>query len=188
MTARRQALSRRCGQHAVVGQPELGAVVASLFEVVAEDLVQLDKGDPVLLQPGCVAFVEVCPHRLRQRLIGCIAEQQMPEAEAVLAHELRPVGPDQLLADERRQARRHLGLLGCERLHGTPVEDLSLDRTPLEHAALGCLELIQTRREQRAQSGRDDYLALSLAGHRQHLLDEERVAARSSSDPLAQVN
>ena len=59
----------------------------------------------------------------------------MAEAEAVLAGELRPVGADQLLAHERGQARRHLRLLGCERLHGAAVEDLALDRAALEHAA-----------------------------------------------------
>ena len=68
------------------------------------------------------------------------------------------------------------------------MEHLALDRTPLEHAALGRLELIQARREQRLQGGRNDHLALSLAGHRQHLLDEERVAARGASDPLTQLN
>ena len=67
------------------------------------------------------------------------------------------------------------------------MEDLPLDRTPLEHAPLGRLELIQARREQRLQRGRDDHLAVRLAGHRQHLLDEERVAARRASDPLAQL-
>ena len=36
--------------------------------------------------------------------------------------------------------------------------------------------------EQRLQRGRDDHLAVRLAGHRQHLLDEERVAARGARD------
>src|SRR5438477_5155890 len=49
---------------------------------------------------------------------------------------------------------------------------------PLEHAPLGRLELVQARGEQRPQGGRDNHLALRLARHRQHLLDEERVAAR----------
>ena len=113
--------------------------------------------------------------------------QEVAEAERVLAGEQRPVGPDQLLADERGQARRHLGLLGCERLHGAAVEDLALDRAPLEHAPLGRLELIQARREQRLQRGRDDHVAVRLAGHRQHLLDEERVAAGGARDLVAQL-
>ena len=44
----------------------------------------------------------------RERVVGGVADQQVAEAEAVLARELRPVGTDQLPADERGQARRHL--------------------------------------------------------------------------------
>ena len=157
-----QAPPRRRGQHAVVGQPELDAVAAGLLEVVAEDLVQLDELGPVLLQPGGEALVEVGAGRLRQRLVGGVADQQVAEAEAVLARELRPVRPDQLLAHERGQARRHLGLLGCERLHGAAVEDLALDRAALEHASLGRLELVEPGSEQRLQRRRDDDLALRL--------------------------
>ena len=155
--------------------------------MVAEELVQLDELGAVLLQPGCEALVELGAGRLRQRLVGGVADQQVAEAEAVLARELRPVRPDQLLAHERGQARRHLGLVGCERLDGAAVEDLALDRAALEHAPLGRLELVETGREQRLQRRRDDHVALRLAGHRQHLLDEERVAARGASDPLAQL-
>ena len=87
------------------------------------------------------------------------------------------------------EARRgdHLGLLGCERLHGAAVEDLALDRASLEHAPLGRLELIQAGAEQRPQRRRDDHVALRLAGHCQHLLDEERVTARGASDLAAQL-
>ena len=73
----------------------------------------------------------------------------MAEAEAVLAGELRSIRPDQLLPDECGESRRHLGLLGRERLDGASVEDLALDRTALEHAPLGRLELVEARREQR---------------------------------------
>ena len=140
-----QAPPRRRGQLVVGGHPELGAVAAGLLEVVAEDLVQLDELGPVLLQPGCEALVELGAGRFRQRVVGGVADQQVAEAEAVLAGELRLVGPDQLLAHERGQARRHLGLLGCERLDGAAVEDLALDRAPLEHAPLGRLELVEAR-------------------------------------------
>ena len=153
--------------------------------MVAEDLVQLDELGPVLLQPGGEALVELRPHRLRQRIVGRVTDQQVAEAEGVLALELCLVRPDELLADERGQPRSHLGLIGCERLDGTPMEDLPLDRAALEHAPLGRLELVQPRRQQRLQRGRDNHLDVCVAGHRQHLLDEERIAARRSSDPLA---
>ena len=67
------------------------------------------------------------------------------------------------------------------------MEDLALDRAALEDASLGRLELVEPRGEQRVQRRRDDDLALRLAGHRDHLLDEERVAACGARDPLAQV-
>jgi hypothetical protein len=108
------------------------------------------------------------------------------ETEGILAGELGPVRADQRLANERGQPRRHLRLLGCERLHGALVEDLSLDRAPLEHAPLACLQLIQARAEQRLQRGWHDHVTLRLPGHRHHLLDEERVSARSANDLVAQ--
>jgi hypothetical protein len=67
------------------------------------------------------------------------------------------------------------------------MEDLAFDGSPLEHAPLGRLELIQARGEQRLQRRWDDHLTLRLAGHGQHLFDEERVAARGASDFPAQV-
>ena len=91
-----QAPPRRRGQLAVAGSPELGAVAAGLLEVVAEDLVQLDELGAVLLEPGREALVEVCAGRLRQRVVGGVADQEVAEAEAVLARELRLVGADQL--------------------------------------------------------------------------------------------
>ena len=90
---RRQTPPRRRGQLVVGGQPELGAVAARLLEVVAQDLVQLDELGPVLLQPGCEALVEVRARRFRQRVVGRVTDQQVAEAEAVLAGELRRVRP-----------------------------------------------------------------------------------------------
>ena len=170
----------------LVGPAELVEVAARLLEVVAEDLVQLDQALAVLLEPGGEAPVEVGAGRLGEGVVGGVADQQVAEAEGVLAREQRPVRADQPLAHERSQAGRHLGLLRTERLHGASVEDLSLDRAPLEHASLCRFELVEAGGEQRPQGGRDDHLAVCLAGHRQHLLDEERVTARRASDPLAQ--
>ena len=187
MAAGHEAPPRRGCSIAVVRHPELGAIAHALLEVVAEDLVQLDDLGAVLLHPGGEALVEVGASRLRQRVVGRIADQEVPEAEGILASELRPVRADQRLAYERGQPRRHLGLVGCERLHGAAVEDLAFDRAPLEHASLAVVELLQARAEQRSQRGRDDHVvAPDVAGHRQHLLDEERVPARGAGDPLAQ--
>ncbi len=63
-----------------------------------------------------------------QRVVGGVADQKVAEAEGVVAGELRPVGPDELLAHERHQLRRHVVLVGRERLDAAAVEDLALDR------------------------------------------------------------
>ena len=72
--------------------------------MVAQDLVQLDELGAVLLQPGGEALVQLRARRLRQRVVGSVPDQQVAEAEGILARELRLVGPDELLADERGEA------------------------------------------------------------------------------------
>ena len=127
--------------------------------------------------------MQVGPARLRQRVVGGVADQEVAEAEAVLARDLSPFRRDQLLADEAGEPRCHLRLVGDERLDGAAVEDLPLDRAALEHGPLGLLEPVEASRQQRLERRRDDHLA--VAGHREHLADEERVAACRARDPLA---
>ncbi len=84
----------------------------------------------------------------------------MAEAEGVVAWELRLVGADQRLSDERGQAWSHLRVVGRQCLDGAAVEDLALDRAAFEHASLGRIELIQARAEQRLQGGWDGHVAV----------------------------
>ena len=67
------------------------------------------------------------------------------------------------------------------------MEDLALDRAALEHPPLGRVELVEAGREQRLQGRRHLDLVARLIGHRQHLADEQRVAAGRAGDPLAQL-
>ncbi len=78
-------MPRPRGQLVVCGQPELGAVAAGLLEVVAEDLVQLDELGAVLFQPGGEALVQLRPNGLRQRVVGCVPDQEVTKAEGILA-------------------------------------------------------------------------------------------------------
>ena len=119
--------------------------------------------------------------RLGQRVVGGVSEQQVAEAEGVLSGKLRRVGADQVLPDERGEARRHRAALR-ERLHGAAVEDLALDRAPLQHGALSVLELVEPRGEERLQGRWDGDLALAFDGHRHHLGDEQRVSAGGVGD------
>ena len=59
----------------------------------------------MLVEPGREAGVEVGADRLRERVVGGVADQQVAEAKAVLACELGAVGADELVADERREPR-----------------------------------------------------------------------------------
>ena len=72
--------------------------------MVAEDLVDLDEVSAVLLQPGSEAVVQGGAGRLREGVVGGVADEQMAETEAVLIGEPRSVRADQDLADESRPA------------------------------------------------------------------------------------
>ncbi len=98
---------------------------------------------------------------------------------------LRTFGADQLVPDECREPWQHLRLVRRERLHGAAVEELALDRAPLEHRALLRLELVEPRGQKRPQRRRHVDLAV-VGREREHLGDEERVPARPVGDPPAQ--
>ena len=171
----------------LAGQPQLDSIAVGLLEVVTEDLVQLDQVGAVALEPNREALVQLCTCRLREPVVRRVADQEMAEPEGVVAGQLCPIGPDELLPDERHQLRRHVLLVGLERLDATAVEDLPLDGAALEYAALGRIELIETRGKQRLDRRRHDDLAVAgLGDHREHLLDEEWVAFGRLTDPLAQ--
>src|SRR3954454_25005437 len=114
--------------------------------------------------------MEVGPERLRERVVGRVADQQVTEAVAVVAGELSAVGANELVAYERSEPGRDLCLLRGERLDGAAVEDLALDRTALEPPALRLVELVEPRRQKRLQRRRHLDLRI-LRRHRQHLRD-----------------
>ena len=65
------------------------------------------------------------------------------------------------------------------------MEDLALDRPTLQHPPLGRFEAVQAGREQRPQRGRHLDLVPGLVRHRDHLMDEQRIASGSGLDPYA---
>ena len=67
------------------------------------------------------------------------------------------------------------------------MEDLALDRPALEHPPLAGVELVEASGEQGAQARRHLDPGSHLTGHRQHLGDEERVAAGRDGDLRAQL-
>ena len=169
----------------LVRRPELHAVPVGLLEVVAEDLVQLDEIRAVSFEPRGEALVKLGARRLRQRVIRRVADQQVQEAERILARELRLVGPHELLAHQRAEAGHRLELLRGESLHSPAMEDSAFDGTPLEHAALGGVQLVEARRQQRLDRRWNRHVAVvRLHDERHHLLNEQRVAFRRLADAL----
>ncbi len=84
-----------------VAQPEFDPVPVGLLQVVADELVVLTgpPGHPGL-QPARVSLVQVGPLPLRRRLVGAVAQQDVQEPERLHPGQVRPVGMDQLLADQ----------------------------------------------------------------------------------------
>ena len=168
--------------------PELGAVERSTLVVVAEDLVELDDRGPVLGKPGRESLVQVCARRLRQRLVRGIPDQQVPEAERVVARDHRRARPDELLPHETEQVAVRPGPLRRQRLDGRPVEHLALDRASLERASLRRRQPVDARGEERLDRRRNgDCLQALSRGHREHLFDEQWVALGRVEDPRAQL-
>jgi hypothetical protein len=166
---------------------ELGPVARGLFEVMAEDLVQLDEVRRPFFEPRGKAFVQVGPGRFGESVVGGVADQEMVEAVGLLPGELRSIGPDELLADERVQHWRQRVAV-YESLDGALVEDIALDRAALEHRPLGRVELVETCREECLdRRGHADLGVARIAHEREHLLQEERVSLGGGRDPPTQA-
>ena len=108
----------------------------------------------MLVEPIGEAGMQVGADRLRERVVGGVSNQQVAEAIAVLAGDLSAVGTHELAPDECGEPGRDLRLFGSERLDAAAVEDLALDGAALEHPALGLVELVEPRRQQRLQRRR----------------------------------
>ena len=78
----------------------------------------------------------------------------MAKTEAVVARDLGAVGANQVLAHERREARRDLRLVRREGLDCASMEQLAFNRAPLEHRSLARVELVDPSGEERLQGGR----------------------------------
>jgi hypothetical protein len=169
----------------LVFRPELDSVSVGLLEVVPEDLAGRVAAER-RLQPIPEALVQVGPEPLRDRIVRGVPDQDVAEAEAVVARKRRPVGPDQLLPDERQQMRvdPRPRLLGKQLDDGASVEQPPFDRRPFDHCSLLGLEPVDPRGEQRLDRRRDLQLAVfALRLHRDELLHEERVPLGGLDNP-----
>ena len=97
-----------------VGLPKLGVVADGLFEVVAHDLVVLDQRLAVLVEPVGEARVQVWRGPPWERVVGGVADEEVPEAVGVVSGELGTVWSDELVAHERGESGRQLRLIRGE--------------------------------------------------------------------------
>ena len=151
----------------------------------SRDLVELDERGPCARARPRSA-VQFGARRLRQRVVGGVADQQVAETEPVLAGELRPIGPDQLLADERGEAWVTWASSG-ERAHA-PRWKISPSTEPRSSTPRSAGSSWSRRAASSARTWAGRHVAVRVARHREHLADEQRVAACGASDPLAQLS
>src|SRR5690349_24280439 len=86
----------------LVFRSELDPVSVRLLKVVANDLVRSVAAEP-RFQPVREALVQLGPEPLRQRVVCGVADQDVAEAETVIAGKHRLLRADQPLAHERHQ-------------------------------------------------------------------------------------
>ena len=137
--------------------PELDQEAVRLLEVVAEDLLELVHAlAGRSLEPVREALVELGARLLRQRAVGGVPEQDVAELEGLVVGEARPVGPDHVAPDQRRQAPVDAPGQGGgrERAHRLAVEDAALDRDAREQRPLLLRQAVEARAEQRLDGGR----------------------------------
>ena len=176
-------LARRAGFDA-----ELAPERVRLLEVVPDELV--DRLGTDALEPVGEPLVQVRPRPLGNRLVGGLADQQVREAEALLARGA-VLGPNEVAVDERLEPGLDRGalLVGRELDHCSRREAPADDGRTLEDRALGGVEPIEARGEEGVDRRRHHrLLALALLlEERQHLLEEERVPLRGRRDARADL-
>ena len=184
--ARRRRGARRAspGQRSVGWPSSCGS--GGLLEVVADELVQLDQLAAMLLQPGREALVQLGSRRLRQRVVRGVADQQMAEAEAVVVPRTAPCRAGSAPCERAPPGAVSPGVSSASACTA-PRWKISPSTAPRSSTSRSAGRAGRAAREQRLQLGRTTTLALRLASHRHHLLDEERVAAGGAGDPLAEL-
>ena len=143
----------------------------------------------MLLEPDGEALVQLGAGRLGQRVVGGVADQQVAEAEGVLAREAAPCRAGRAPCARARSARATTcsssGASAWTAPRWNTRPSTSRRSSTLRSADV---ELVEPGGEQRLDRRRDDdVLARRLADHRHHLLDEQRIALRRLADPLAQA-
>src|SRR5439155_15654900 len=90
----------------LIGQSELNAIPMRLLEVVPDDLFVFEKAlARDAFQPSRETGMEVGSLLFRERAVGGVTNQDVTESECFVTGRPRSVGANELLADQRHQAR-----------------------------------------------------------------------------------
>src|SRR5215211_3365103 len=183
----------------LVLEPQRGTRRVRLLEVVADDLVQLTlPSRRARTNPPREALVQLRTQLLRERRVRRVADEDVREAENVLAHE------DPALLGQDETPPDVGACVGVRELDdGRPPELLAGDRGALNDLALAGIEPVETRGQERVDRRRDPQgaevrserpptflLAAQvplLEQHAEQLLDEERIALGRSHDQRRDV-
>jgi hypothetical protein len=165
---------------------DLGVAAVGLLEVVADELAMGAAGAG--LEPAGVGLVQLGARGLGQEPVGDVADEDVGEAVAGLAGQLLARGPDQLTALERGEGGVEPRPLGRRQQlgDGRMVEVAALDGGAVDHRPLGRGQRVDARGQQRLDRGRRPGAARRrLGAHRDHLLEEQRVALGGGQQALA---
>src|ERR1700730_7283598 len=166
----------------VPGRPELRDRPVRLFEVVADDLVELL---PPAVEPASDSLVQLGANLLGNAFVGRVPDQHVPEVEGVLD---RLVRADELLADERRELRAgRPPPVGSQLAEGLPFELEPDDRRALEQVALLIGQRVETSGEKHLDRRWHVLRGPALSEHREQLLDEQRIPFGRCADPSTGV-
>ena len=195
---------------AVAAFAKLGAVPVCQLQVVGEDLLVLH--EPITcgaLEPVGEPLVELGAIGLGQRVVGRVADQDVPELVHLVGGQPGALRCDELATDEPEEAGREIDRGGRRRQGGDGdlLEDATHHGGPLRRRPLADRQPVETGGEQGADRGRDrGPRSRRLRGcrgivrhrrtrrghdplvheHPDHLLEEERVAFGRGQDAGAQ--
>jgi len=107
----REPLARvLCEPAGFIASSELSVVSVGLLEVVGKDFLVIGRFlARHSLEPEGEAFMEMGSELLRHRFVGRVPDEDVTEAEAIVAREERLIRLDELLAGERDQTGPDLG-------------------------------------------------------------------------------
>ena len=171
----REPLTRPPHERGREREADLTRQAAGGLEVEADPRVGLRDLAAEAVQPVRMPLVQSRARRLRQRRVGDVADQRVPEAQRAGSWPA-----DEQVALQQPLARvldLRAGDAGGERVHRAGDERVARYRAERERGALGRVEPVEPCGEERVERGRERVRRAALGDVGDELLEEERIAA-----------